>query len=195
MQAKHWAAVKWGSLTVSIGSVVVAVGLLWMNSGTEVVDQPPVASVESSKKPVAKVEKPMIVERKGERIIWRLQAEEAKQQEQSMHLTDPRLELFTESGEVIPVEGGQAWFEPVRKSIHFKGSVKAQYRDWTLLCDELSYDGGKDELVVPGGFRVNRPGVKMRGRGLRVDRKTQNLKVSHDVWVEDSTPRSIGGRR
>ena len=195
MQDRHWTVVKWGSLGVSIGSMVVAAGLLWVNSKVAVSDKPIQASVESSKQPEAKVEKPLIVERKGDRIIWRLQAEEAKQQDQGMHLIEPRLELFTETGEVIPVEGTEAWFEPARKNIHFKGSVKAQYRDWTLLCDEFRYDGGQDELVVPGSFKVSKPDMKLRGRGLRVDRKTQILTVAHDVWVEDATPRELGGRR
>ncbi|MDT8375203.1 MAG: LPS export ABC transporter periplasmic protein LptC [Mariprofundaceae bacterium] len=195
MQDRHWAVVKWSSLGVSIGSVVVAAGLLWVNSRVAVSDKPLQTGVESSTQPEAKVEKPLIVERKGERIIWRLQAEEAKQQSQGMHLIEPQLELFTETGEVIPVRGAEAWFEPARKNIHFKGSVKARYRDWTLLCDELRYDGGQDEMVVPGSFKVSKPDVKLQGRGLRVDRKTQKLTVAHDVRVEDATPRELGGRR
>ena len=195
MQDRHWALVKWSSLDVSIGSVVVAGGLLWANSRVAVSDKPVQAGLESSKQPEAKVEKPLLVERKGERIIWRLQAEEAKQQDQRMYLIEPRLELFTETGEVVPVEGAEAWFEPIRKNIHFKGSVKARYRDWILLCDELRYDGGRDEMVVPGSFKVSKPDVKLRGRGLRVDRKTQNLRIAHDVWVEDATVREFGGRK
>jgi hypothetical protein len=195
MQDRYWAVVKWSSLGVSIGSVVVAAGLLWVNARVAVSDKPLRADVESSKQPEAKVEKPLLVERKGERIIWRLQADEAKQQDQGMYLIEPRLELFTETGEVVPVEGSEAWFEPIRKSIHFKGSVKARYRDWTLLCDELRYDGGRDEVVVPGSFKASKPDVKLRGRGLRVDRKTQNLRIAHDVWVEDATARQFGGRK
>ncbi len=195
MQDRYWAVVKWSSLGVSIGSVVVAAGLLWMNSRVAVSDRPLQVDVESGKQPEAKVEKPLLVERKGEQIIWRLRADEAKQQDQGMYLIEPRLELFTETGEVVPVEGSEAWFEPIRKNIHFKGSVKARYRDWTLLCDELHYDGGRDEMVVPGSFRVSKPDVKLRGRGLRVDRKTQNLTVAHDVWVEDATARQLGGRK
>ncbi len=195
MQDRHWAAVKWSSLAVSIGSVVVAGGLLWMNSKVSVTDKPVDPPVDSGEQPQAKVEKPLIVERDGDRIVWRLQADEAKQQDQGMYLTEPRLELFTEAGEVVPVEGAEAWFEPARKNIRFKGAVKASYRDWTLLSEELRYDSTQDELVVPGKFRISKPDLKLRGRGLRVDRKTQNLRVAHDVWVEDATPRKIGGRR
>jgi len=195
MQDRHWSLVKWSSLAVSIGSIVIAAGLLWVNSKVAVTDKPVEAVLEDSKQPEAKVEKPLIVERKGERIIWRLQAEEAKQQDQGMYLVEPRLELFSETGEAIPVEGAEAWFEPVRKNIHFKGSVKAQFRDSILLSDELRYDSAKDEMVVPGKFTMTRPKLKMRGRGLRVDRKSQTLKVAHDVWVEDASPRSFGGQR
>jgi len=195
MQDRHLRVVKWSSLGVSIGSLVLAAGLLWMNSKVAVSEKPVQASVESVKQPETQVEKPLIVERKGDQIIWRLQAEEAKQQGQGMHLIEPRLELFTEIGEVIPIEGSEAWFEPTKKNIHFKGSVKAKYRDWILLCDEFRYDGGLDELVVPGSFKVSKPDVKLRGRGLHVDRKTQSLRIAHDVWVEDATPRELGDRR
>ncbi|MCF7821302.1 MAG: hypothetical protein K9M17_02535, partial [Mariprofundaceae bacterium] len=68
MQDRHWALVKWSSLGVSIGSVVVAAGLLWMNSRAAISDKPPHTGVESSRQPGAKVEKPLLVGRKGDRI-------------------------------------------------------------------------------------------------------------------------------
>lgn len=191
---QHWALVKWSCLAISVGSIVVAAGLLWVNSKGVVTDEPQQVTGEAAKQPQAKVEKPLIVERKGEKIVWRLQADSAKQQEQGMYLIEPRLELFSETGEVIPIQGREAWFEPIRKNIHFKGEVKISYREWTLQSEELRYDSGRDEVVVPGRFEAGKPGVTLRGRGLRVDRKTERLTVDHDVWVEDATSRSMGGR-
>lgn len=191
---QRWALVKWSCLAVSVGSVVVAAGLMWVNSKNIVTDEPQQVTGEAAEQPQAKIEKLFIVERKGEQIVWRLQADSAKQQEKGMYLIEPRLELFTETGEVIPVQGREAWFEPIRKNIQFKGGVKIGYREWTLHSEELRYDSERDEMVVPGRFEVKKTGMTMRGRGLRVDRKTERLTVDHDVWVEDTTPRALGGQ-
>ncbi len=154
----------------------------------------PRQSQQQSEKPQTKVEKPLIVERKGDRLIWRLQADEAKQHLQSMELKEPRLELFTETGEVIPIRGREAWFEPLKKNIHFKGDVVVNYQEWMLKSEELRYENSLDEVRVPGKFRASKPGLTLRGRGLRVDRKSQQLRVDHDVWIEDET-RTLGGAR
>jgi len=195
MQDRQWALVKWSSLAVSVGSITVAGGLLWFNSKTIVSEETEQPVGEHVQQPQAKVEKPLMVERKGDRIIWRLQADVAKQQEQGMHLTEPRLEMFTETGEVIPIQGREAWFEPMRKNIHFKGAVQVSYRDWTLNSETLRYDSGRDEVLIPGTFEAKKPDMTLRGKGLRVDRKTERLTVDHDVWVEDATGRQFGGQK
>jgi hypothetical protein len=193
MRDTQWAVLKWSSLGVSIGSILLAVGLMWINSGTVIEEQASSEPQEAGGQPQAKVEKPLIVERKGERIIWRLQAESAKQQEQGMHLIEPRLELFTESGDMIPVQGREAWFEPLRRNIRFQGAVQASYRDWQLQSEQLRYESSRDELVVPGKFSLVKPNTTLKGRGLRVDRKSERLKVEHDVRLEDRSERMFGG--
>jgi len=192
MKNRQWALLKWSCLSVSVGSVVVAAGLMWINSNAVVEDQPQQDMAGVAEQPQAKVEKPLIVERKGERMIWRLQADAAKQQKQGMHLVEPRLELFTEAGTVIPVQGREAWFEPLKRNIRFQGAVRANYREWTINSEELRYESGRDELVVPGKFRLSRPKTTLHGRGLRVDRKTEKLSVEHDVWLEDDSDRMFG---
>jgi LPS export ABC transporter protein LptC len=184
MSQLHWSMLKWGSLALSIGSVVVAALLMWLHGGAEIAEQQPVNGKQE--KATTQVDRPLIVERRGERLIWRLQADAAKQQQEMMLLTKPTLELFTESGEVIPIRGSKAWFEPLKRNIHFKGEVVAQYRQWILSCDELRYDSGTDEVVVPGAFQVKGPDVDMKGRKLMADRETQQIRVAHDVWVRDS---------
>ncbi|MES0372312.1 MAG: LPS export ABC transporter periplasmic protein LptC [Mariprofundaceae bacterium] len=192
MKNREWALLKWSCLAVSIGSVVVAAGLLWTSSKSVLIEEPQQVTGEAATQPQAKIEKPLIVERKGEKIIWRLQADSAKQQEKGMYLVEPRLELFTDSGEAVPVKGREAWFEPIRKNIRFKGGVEIRYREWTLHSEELHYDSERDEMVVPGSFKAAKPDFTLRGRGLRVDRKTQQLTVDHDVRVKDATSRALG---
>ena len=193
MNSRQWALIKWSSLGVSIGSVIVAAGLMWVNS-KEVVTTEPKQDNGKVRQPQAQVEKPLIVERKGDRLIWRLQADSAKQQKQGMYLTDPRLELFTEAGEVVPVRGKEAWFEPLRKNIRFKGSVEVEFRDWKLTSETLQYVSGRDEAYVKDDFELKKPGVTLRGKGLRVDRKSQRLTVEHNVWLEDATGGKLGDK-
>ena len=166
---------------------------MWINSTTMVTAKPQEAG-EKSAEPKAAVEKPLIVERKGDRLIWRLQAESALQQEQGMYLTEPRLELFTEAGEAVPVRGREAWFEPLRKNIRFKGAVRVKFRDWQLKSETLQYVSSRDEAYVTDGFELKKPGITLKGKGLRVDRKSQRLTVEHNVWLEDRTGGALGGK-
>ena len=193
MNSRQWALIKWGSLSISIGSILVAAGLMWINS-KEVVTAVEEKVGEPVSQPQAKVEKPLIVERKGDRLIWRLQADSAKQQEQGMYLTEPRLELFTESGEVVPIRGREAWFEPLRRNISFKGAVQLDFREWRLKSEALRYESKRDEAVVPGRFELGKPGVTLKGRGLKVDRKSQRLTVDHDVNLVDETGHALEGK-
>lgn len=175
---------KWGSLGLSVGSVLIAGVLMWSNEGAVVTDPSP--PVDAGEKPQANVEKPLIVERKGERIIWRLQADSAKQQEQGMQLIEPRLELFTEQEEVIPISAREAWFEPAVSDIRFSGETVVLFREWRLESEQLQYESGREEVVVPGSFRLFKTGTTLWGDGLRADRKNQRLIVERKARIEDN---------
>lgn len=192
MSDHHWRLAKWASLAVSVGSLLVAVVLMWTNQKTEVVqtEQP-----TKNRPPQTKMDHPLIVERKGDRMIWRLQADSAKQQKKGMRMIKPVLELFTESGQAVPVRGQKAWFEPETRNIQFDGKVVVTYGEWTLHTEQLRYDSAKDEVVAPGAFHLFKPDVQLRGRGLQVDRQTQKLHVLHDVWAEDARPDGLGGAK
>lgn len=190
MKAWQWRYLKWACLMLSVGSVGLAAGLMWSHNDAgklpeEVADTGEAAST--------RVEKPLIVERKGEKIIWRLKAESAKQHENTMLLTTPVLELFTENGEVITVHGDQAWFEPLKRNIHFKDHVNVTYRDWLLVSDALYFDSTHNEVIVPNAFTATGQHTTFKGRGLKANRKTQILHVAHDVWLKDSHPEKLGG--
>ncbi|MDQ6967903.1 MAG: LPS export ABC transporter periplasmic protein LptC [Mariprofundaceae bacterium] len=190
MRAWHWRYLKWGCLIVSIGSMSIAAGFMWSHNNATTL---PKETADTGEAASTRVEKPLIVERKDERIIWRLKAESAKQHENTMQLVTPVLELFTETNEVITVHGNQAWFEPLKRNIHFKGSVSVTYRDWLLLTNSLYFDSTHNEVIVPNTFTATGPHTIFKGRGLKADRKTQILHVAHDVWVKDSQPERLGG--
>jgi len=191
MQTGYWTLLKWGCLALSIGSIFVAGLLMWINDKPIVADS--TEQVAEGDKPQANVEKPLIVERKGERIVWRLQAESAIQQEQGMRLVEPRLELFTDKGEAIPIRASEALFEPAARNIRFKGSSQVEFREWTLQSDQLKYDSGRDEVVIPGAFSLSKPGTRLSGIGLRVEHKSERLIIEHKARAEDRVYIRAGG--
>jgi LPS export ABC transporter protein LptC len=190
MKDWQWRALKWGSLAISIGSVVVAGIFMWTADDKSL---PQAKADTQPEKTSTQVEKPLMVERKGERLIWRLKADVAKQQEGMMLLTQPALELFTENDEIIKVRGNTAKFEPLKRNIHFEGDVTVDYRDWHLVSDDLRFDSTRDEVIVPHHFIATGKDTVIKGRDLNVNRKTQLVHIKHDVWVKDSKPDRLGG--
>ncbi len=163
--------------------MAVSFAWLWLAAP----QQPPVQK-QDTVDAGTRVEKPLIVERDGDRMIWRLQADKADQEVRGMHLTRPRLELFTESGKVIPVRGRQAWFQPLTRSIRFEGGVVVDYGQWHLRSEVLIYDSASDELRIPGDFRLKGKSLRARGNSLRAKRKQERIWVENGVWIEDSSP-------
>jgi len=144
---------------------------------------------EITKSQQAYVDRPLIVERKAGKIIWRLKAQKAEQELRgSMHLIDPELELFSEDGVSIPVVGREAWFNPLTKAINFKGDVVVRYNEWTLYTDDVSYVHASDTMHIPGSFRIEGKLTKARGRGMTVWRGDRHVRVEEAAWIEDRHP-------
>ena len=182
MHRRFWTWVKWSSLAISIGSIGLAVALMtFSDHGAHLMR---VSGPENGGQ--TRVEKPLIVERKGDRLVWRLKADKAEQQLRgNLLLTKPVLEMFTDNGDVVTVSGARARFDPIRRNIAFDSQVKVTYKQWQLTSDSLIYVSGKDELTVPGAFVATGNKVVARGRGLRVSRDTQQLWVDHGIHIED----------
>lgn len=135
------------------------------------------------------VEHPVIIEHREDKIVWRLKAELAEQRlDGSLQMQGPLLELYTDSGERIPIQGEQAWFSPIKKQAKFEGDVMVLYRDWELHCGELQYDGKADALHIPGSFRFTGPGISGEGHRLRASRRTEQIWVDEGVRIRDERP-------
>lgn len=148
---------------------------------------------EGAKTQQAQVDKPLIIERKAGKMIWRLKAQKAEQElKGSMHLLDPELELFSEDGKRIPITGREAWFNPLSKAIHFKGGVVAHYDEWILYSEDVSYDHAADTVLIPGDFRIEGKLTKARGRVMTVWRSDHHVHVEEAVWIEDRHPNQMG---
>ncbi|HXH65383.1 MAG TPA: LPS export ABC transporter periplasmic protein LptC [Mariprofundaceae bacterium] len=182
MSHRFWTWVKWISLSVSIGSIGLAIALMaFRDHGMRQTQTP-----GPEKGGQTRVEKPLIVERKGDRLVWRLKADKAEQQLQgTLLLTRPVLEMFTDNGEVVTVSGARARFDPLRRNIAFDSQVKVAYQQWRLTSDSLVYVSSKDELTIPGEFVASSDKIVARGKGLRVQRDSQQLWVDHGIRIED----------
>lgn len=182
--------IKWFFLAISVGSLVLAGVMIWQHEPQPLPAQSKQEVSEAASQ--ARVEKPLLVERKGEKLIWRLQAETARQEEGVMILIHPKLELFTEQQEVVEVQGDKAWFEPLQRNITFRGQVRTNFHEWILTSQQLRYQSAQDTLVIQGAFELNSPDTKVRGRGLTANRKTQEIFIAQHAWVCDEGHRKLG---
>ncbi len=184
MGPRGWTLVKWSALGVSLGSIVLSIALAGM-AGKR---QPPAQASAGGDQPGARqtrVEKPLIVERDGERVVWKLSAGEASQQlDGRMRLTLPVLTLYAEDGRAIPVKSDMAWFQPLKRHIVFEGHVRVRDGRRLLTCGRLIYAGLKNEILVPGAFRASEPGRRARGRNMRIRRASETLDVRGGIVIE-----------
>ena len=188
MKRRGWRIVKWASLATAVGSVVVAILLMWTAGPKE-----PVSSSQPEEQTQTKVESPVIVERREGEMIWQLRAAEANQQlDGRMHLIRPELLLFTAEKKEIPIKGEQAWFDPLKRNIHFQQHVTVRFGPWLLASEEMIYDSSKDEVHIPDAFELTGETVRAHGKVLRLNRESEILTVDNGIWIEDSHPRWQG---
>jgi len=182
MKQRIWRMVKWFSLSISAGSVIVAIALMWLQGPTELT-----STAADQEQPRTKVESPVVVERKDGLISWQLRAREASQQlDGQMHLSTPKLLLFTKDGREIPVESDQAWLDPIKRNIRFEGNVIVHYEVWNLYTEVMIYENGNDELHIPETFRIKGETLRAHGEDLRLNRQTERITVDKGIWIEDS---------
>ena len=174
------AALKWLFLSFALGNLCIAAFfVLQSNHNLEHVD-----TVDTPEKSPTEVNKPFIVERQGDRVLWRLQAKHAQQHMTKMHLLEPKLELFDQSSMNIPIQGDEAWFEPLKQHVSFHGHVVVTYQGWELSCEQLEYDVLEGQMFIPLTFELTQPGTVVRGQQLRINILNHHLKMNK-VWVED----------
>jgi len=188
VQIKVWRSLKWGSLAVSLGSIAVAILLMQAGGPKQAT-----SIKKAEQEPKTQVKSPVIIERKDGKVTWQLRAEEATQQlDGKMRLSHPTLTLYTENGKEIKVESKQAWFEPVRRDVRFKDHVMVYFDDWTMQSELMIYDSGKDEMQIPGHFRMWGKSIKARGKNMRLHRSAEEIIVEDGIWIEDTDSRWQG---
>jgi len=181
MRTKAWRSLKWISLTVSLGSIALAV-VLMQASGPQQAE-----STKAKTEPKTQVESPVIIERKDGKITWQLRAADASQQlDGKMRLSKPVLTLYTENGKEIKISSKLAWFEAVQRNVRFEDHVMVFFEDWSLQSELLIYNSGKDEIQIPGSFRLWGKTIKAHGKNMRLHRATEEVNVEDGIWIEDT---------
>jgi len=181
MQITAWRSLKWISLTVSLGSLALAVFL--MQAGGPQQAEPAKTTTEQK----TQVDSPVIVERKDGKITWQLHAEEASQQlNGKMRLSKPVLTLYTENGKEIKITSRLAWFEVIPRNVRFEDHVMVYFEDWSLQSEVLIYDSGKDEIQIPGSFKMRGKSIKAHGKNMHLHRTTEEVNVEDGIWIEDT---------
>jgi len=179
---KTFIYIKWGSLALAISSVVLAAWFLWQGS-TLLLQGGEANHGQDARN--TQIDEPLIVERDGERVLWRLRAKQAWQLPSGMRLKQPQLELFTEGGEVITIVSDIALFDPLKRNIDFRQHVQAKYQTWLLTSQRLLYLSREDAINIPGRFEAKSPDTAVSGRGLKAERKSDYIHIAHDVHVHD----------
>jgi len=185
MQHKNWSGIKWLSLGIAIGSILLAI-ILMQETGSEQAT----ASNESAKKePTTQVESPVIVERKDDKIIWTLRAQEANQQlDGSMRLSKPTLVLYTEQQQQINIISQQAWFNPLTRNLRFEEQVLVQFQAWSISTDLMTYNSMTDTLHMPNTFKLWGKSITARGKDMHLQRTNEQVNVDGGIWIEDNNP-------
>ena len=164
---------------------------MWLTSPTEIKKED-----ISKEPPKTEVESPVIVERKNGKVIWKLRAMEAKQQDNgSMLLSEPKLILFTSSGKEIAIHGRQAWFKPIKRNIRFQSQVSVYHESWIMHTETLIYNSARDEAHAPERFTIEGETLSAKGKNMRLQRGSDQIKVDGGIWIQDRDPQWQGAKQ
>ncbi|RMH61405.1 MAG: hypothetical protein D6678_03655 [Zetaproteobacteria bacterium] len=168
-------------MMISAGSIVLA-GVMMLRHG----EPPPKDGKISDGRQNIEIAAPVIVERDGAKLLWRLRAERAEQLANGhMRMRLPTLTLYLRGNRAVPITGDEAEFDPRRKHVVFRRHVTMRYDGWRLDCGQLIYDSLKDEAFVPGPFTAKGKRMRARGRRMRLKRSSEQLWVDRGIWIED----------
>jgi len=182
---------KWGCLTLATGSLLITGILIWLAEPVhhKALRAPP-------KKEMTRIDKPLLVERKGDRLIWKLRAETAKQNSDgNLEMKHPELDLFTAAAVEIIIQSRHAFVDTVKKTVQFRNRVIVDYNGWKLRSELLVYDMNHDLIRVPEEFDLTGPAITARGKNMTIDRNSQHLLVKERVLIRDNRGISWSGRQ
>lgn len=171
--------VKWAFLALGVSSVLYTVVLI-LNANPSIKQVMDVAALQAG----SKITNPDMTEYNGDTLLWRLQAETAQEQGNTVNLVQPRLQVVLASGEIVPVQAKFGVYEKDQQMVHLTGDAVVQYQAWTLSSPSIDYLQTKGELVAPQDFVLVQDGIKVTGKHLRIFRDSGRLEVLQGVHMQ-----------
>lgn len=118
-------------------------------------------------------------------VIHELSAEKAVylQNSQNLDITNLKMNLQTEKGEIAQLSGGKASFDISTKTGIIQDRVRYQTQSGDVLsCSLLKWDMNKDQIIVPGKFTISRENQMLYASNLTTNRSLEEGSMS-DIQV------------
>jgi len=123
------------------------------------------------------------VETKGDRKEWELTATRAEHylKEEVTQLRDLHVTFYAEDGRVITVTGDRGSVKG-KDRIELHGNVVVITSDgYRVVTDSLHYDGEKRQISSEDQVTMEREGMMVKGKGVRVDLNSEKVYLYHSV--------------
>ena len=132
----------------------------------------------------SKINNPDIKEYEGDNLSWRLQATSAQEQSNIVVLIEPKIDLYTEKREVIPIQSLTGEYNRKKEWMHFEGQVQAKYQGWTLNSEQLDYDKTREEIKINVAFVMFQKGMVITGKDMRIFKQSGRVQVLQGVKMK-----------
>jgi len=116
---------------------------------------------------------------------WVLEAKKADfhPEQDSISISGVRVEFFG-PGEDIRVKAGTGLFNTKTRVLTLKGQVEMRRSDLVVTTSEATFLPAERALVAPEHVVITEPGLKVEGRGLRVELAAKKLVMAQHQLTE-----------
>jgi lipopolysaccharide export system protein LptC len=116
---------------------------------------------------------------------WVLEAKKADfhPERDTISISGVRVEFFG-PGEDIRVKADAGLFNTKTRVLTLKGQVEMRRRDLVVTTSEATFLPAERALVAPEHVVITEPGLKVEGRGLRVELATKKLVMAQHQLTE-----------
>lgn len=170
-------------LTIFCVSFVVVLATIFMRAGGdapggESAEPPPISKADLT------MQKVKLVENKGERTEWELEADSSEtfQEENLTVLKNVKATFYPEEQPVIHVSGREGRLSMDTKDMVIRGDVAVQSESgYALKTQELRYIAEKKQVETDQPVEMAQQGLFVQGVGLTVNIDGKSLVVRRDV--------------
>jgi LPS export ABC transporter protein LptC len=168
-------------LTIIVLATVGAVGLRFYRERQARVDKPAAAeTAPGASMALANVRQTAIKDGIKE---WHLEAAAATLQEaeHKMILTQPRVEFYLQSGDILTLTAQKGILDTETNDIEVSGQVVMRHQDYTLMGEAFAYNHDRHALVSQAPVEIRGKRFNLTAQQMRVDLDTQQTELAGDV--------------